>query len=129
LNWIETPLLTLSKDDEISDELVVQKPSIEQMSSTLARFGPNKIPRVKREIAETFYSWGTEGAHFLLDEINTNKYGYSDVSVAVMDMSYPNWQKSEQYSTVIQYNQQIPRERTINFLDQYRETVPKEIDL
>ncbi len=103
------------------------EPSVEEMMNTLIQFSTTDIPETRRDISERFISWGSVGTQFLLDEHRTNNYGYSDVSGAVMDMSYPNWQKKEQYSTVIQYNQQIPVERTVSFLDQYREEKEEKI--
>lgn len=70
------------------------------MMNSFVQFSTTDIPETRREISERFISWGSVGTQFLLDEHRTNKYGYSDISGAVNDMSYPNWQEQNNYSTI-----------------------------
>ncbi|KKM93583.1 hypothetical protein LCGC14_1206920 [marine sediment metagenome] len=123
----DTPRFLRALDAQIDFYVDQIEPTIKEMKNCLVRFSSTNIPEIKREISERFISWGPVGTQFLLDEHKTNQYGYSDVSGAVMDMSYPDWQKSQEYSTVIQYDQQIPVERTVSFSDQYREEKEKVI--
>ena len=126
-NMNNTPKFLIAIVAQIDFYINQLEPTTEELMNCLVRFSNTDIPEIKREISERFFSWGPVGTQFLLDEHRTNKYGYSDVSGAVMDMSYPNWQKSEQNSVFIQSNQQIPVERTNSFLEKYREEKEKKI--
>jgi len=66
------------------------EPSTEEMINSLIQFSTTDISETRIQISERFISWGSVGTQFLLDEHRTNKYGFSDVSGAVMDMSHPN---------------------------------------
>ncbi len=96
-NMNNTTKFLQALDSQIDFYINQLEPSTEEMMNSLVQFSTTDIPETRREISERFISWGSVGTQFLLDEHRTNKYGYSDISGAVMDMSYPNWQEQNNY--------------------------------
>ena len=69
------------------------------MKNALEQFSTSTDPSERKNISEKFVTWGPSGVNFLLEEYTTNRYGHSNESGLVMDMSYPNWREIDYLPT------------------------------